>query len=394
MRYSDRYARPIPFIGQPEFGDGRGTEFEVCPGKGVDILRLSAAVSSQGASYDPKLGFVHGAWATHSNRPQVLRRASSGGIMTEIPAYLLATGRVRGVVATKLMYGAQGPFPQTIIAESLQELLECQGSKYLPIAACQILESLETYDGYVVFVGTPCQIEGLRMLQERFDFIAKVRYVVGSFCGGVKDYRALTTTIRRQGMDPAEVVEFRHRGGGQPGSMLMEDDAGRHRQRPYPDYEADTGYPKLERCRLCIDGTAELADFACGDAWLDRFLSSGTSWSIVITRNEAATEIVNEMIERDLVTVSHIGLDEIAKSQSTNLYSKKTRQAARRRLYKMMGKPTPQYDGGFSDDHTSLLVELKVHLSHSLRNLLERLHLYSALMPVVRNPRHLIRRRS
>ena len=312
--------------------------------------------------------------------------------MTEIAGHLLNSGKVNGVIATKMTYGPQGPQAQTIIVESFVELLECQGSKYMPVATNQILRLLDSYGGVVAFIGTPCQIAGLRMLQERSTVVKmKVRYVIGNFCGGFKDLRELKTIIRRQRMDPARIVRFRYRGGGQPGSMLIEDDVGRIQERPYPDYGGDTGFKKHNRCRLCIDGTAELADFACGDAWLDRFLTSGSPWSLVITRNEMATTIFQEMIAEELVAVSNVTFEEIKQSQLTNLHSKKTRQTARRKLYQLLAKSVPLYDGGYEEECTSLSMELKIHLAHSMYLILERLHLYLALRPVLRLVKRLMR---
>ena len=268
LRYDHKYDMYIPVIIQPNLVDGRGDEFIVCPGKGVDLIRLSKTVSKNVETNDSYLGYIDGVWAAHSNNVGILENASSGGIMTEIASFLLSSGRVNGIITTKLDYNEKGPVPKTIIAKSIDELIECQGSKYLPVASDAILGLLPSYQGTVAFIGTPCQIEGLRMLQERNDMLRnKVRYVIGNFCGGIRNFKAMYTTIERQGIKPSNVIRFRFRGGGQPGSMMIEDSFGRIVHRPYPEFEKDTGYKKIERCRLCIDGTAELADFACGDAW-------------------------------------------------------------------------------------------------------------------------------
>ncbi len=385
MHFSNRYAMSVPVIVRPYLIDGRGIEFDVCPGKGCDILRLSEAIKDNETQYDLELGFVHKAWVMQSNNNVILKNASSGGLMTQIAAYLLTSGRVRGVIATKMHYSSLGPRPKTVIAESLEELLECQGSKYLPVSVNQILGQLESYHGPVVFIGTPCQIESLRMLQERAPIFKKrIPYVIGNFCGGIKDFRELNTQIKRQGMNPSDVVRFRYRGGGQPGSMLIEDSAGRIKQRSYLDYSKDTGYKKHTRCRLCIDGTAELADFSCGDAWIERFLLSDTPWSIVITRNSKATLIIQEMIEQVIVKTCSVTLDDIKKSQKSNLHSKKIRQSARRKLYNLLGKPTPLYDGGYSKENSSLWLEAKVHFAYWFLQALERLHLYAPLSGLLR----------
>ncbi|MCL4553384.1 MAG: hypothetical protein M1305_07540, partial [Candidatus Marsarchaeota archaeon] len=105
MSYHSRRGMPLPRILHRESTDGKGLEFAVCPGKGCDIIRLSEAIKGEPAQYDLWLGFVYAAWATQSTESRILGNASSGGAMTSIAAYLLASGRVRGVVATGLTYG-------------------------------------------------------------------------------------------------------------------------------------------------------------------------------------------------------------------------------------------------------------------------------------------------
>ena len=138
-------------------------------------------------------------------------------------------------------------------------------------------------------------------------------------------------------------------GGGQPGSMRIEDDGGHAAELPYPAYARRTGFPTHHRCRTCVDAAAELADFACGDAWIPRFLQSGRGWSILLTRSEAADNVIAEMVKSGELNTDLVTIDEVLISQKGNLASKKYRQGAKRRLYVRLGLALPQYDGGFLD---------------------------------------------
>jgi coenzyme F420 hydrogenase subunit beta len=317
------------------------------------------------------------AYAVRSLVPRILENASSGGIITATAHHLLSTGQVTGVVATSLAYGPDGPRPRSMIARDIETLLACQGSKYCPVSIHEAIEPLRHRGERIAFIGTPCQIAAVRMLMEQADWLrSAVRFVIGSFCGGMKSYKEMDALIRRQGVQPAEVVRFAFRGGGQPGRMTIEDVHGKKCERPYPDYVTDTGYRKLDRCRLCVDGTAELADLASGDAWLPRFMKSGKTWSIAIARNEDAARLLREMKEKGILEVQPISQDEIRHSQRSNLSSKKKRMTARRRLYRILGRPTPVYDGGFPVADTGLGFELRVHLRHAALSWLERVRLY------------------
>jgi coenzyme F420 hydrogenase subunit beta len=309
--------------------------------------------------------------------PEILVRASSGGVMTALADYLITTGQVEGAVVTGMQYGSPGPRPRTFLARNRRELLQAQGSKYCPSSPFLALtEAMKTSERFL-FLGTPCQIAALRMLQERRpELRRKFPFAIGNFCGGFRDFRETDMLILREGFSPSEVTEFRYRGGGQPGYMSMENDQGLSARRPYPEYSRRTGYIKNWRCRLCVDATAELADFSCGDAWLPRFLQSGQPWSIIMTRTPEATSVIEAMCRGQWLLLRDVSVDEIQQSQRDNLTSKKTRQAARRRLYSLLGYAMPEFDGGFEQTDRGLLLEAKVLMTHVTLYSMERLGLY------------------
>lgn len=375
--YDKRRGMGVPQVARQRDGADLQNAFAICPGKGVEIMRLSKEVCSSNATYDIQTGYMVESFAAKTTDKRLLTNASSGGVMTGIAKYLLSAKKVDGVIATRFTYGPQGPVPQAIIVHDSEELIQCQGSKYCPVSIHEPLIRLKNTKEKVALIGTPCQIAAVRMLMERFEWLREnVLYMIGSFCGGMKDFRNMNTIIQRQDIKPAEVTNFSFRGGGQPGRMLIQDSSGNIKTRPYPDYGTDAGFKKLERCRLCVDGTAELADIACGDAWVPRFLESGNPWSIVLARNEQGAGILREMLEKGLIEKKDITLDEIKYSQQSNLSSKKKRQAARRRLYQLIGSKLPIYDGGFPLATTSIWLEGKVLASHFVLRSLETLRLY------------------
>jgi coenzyme F420 hydrogenase subunit beta len=370
----------LPEIRDPRACSGGGLEFDVCPGKGYPIMALSREWFPEAPHRDLDLGAWHAATAARSADKRLLANAASGGVMTGIAAHLLETGRVQGVVVSKPSYGAPGPRNQTYIAHSVEDLIASQGSKYCPVPAMSILPEIERHSGPVAYVGTPCQIAALRMYQEaRPEMKDQVPFVIGNYCGGFRDLRETDTLIRRSGFRPEDVVAFRYRGDGQPGSMRIEDRSGRVVILPYPEYAQRTGFIKQKRCRFCVDATAELADFACGDAWIPRLLESGEPWSLVMTRSRAAQAVFEEMIERGKLDLAEVSIEEIKKSQYDNLRSKKTRQDARRRFYRPLGVTMPEFDGGYPESASSLTLEFKVFLRHTLFGLAERLGLFPLL---------------
>jgi coenzyme F420 hydrogenase subunit beta len=368
-------------------------DLQLCPGAGYAINALARELYPDAKYEDIYLGRWSQAVACHATSSHLLESASSGGIMTAIAYHLLETGRVDAVVATRIQYGARGPRPEVFLASSLDELLQAQGSKYCPVPQLEILPTIKQHSGKVLFIGTPCQIAGLRLLQKRDPSLRqKIPFVIGNFCGGFRDLRETDALVKQVGMDPAQVIFLRYRGGGQPGSMRIFGCDGTEAILPYPGYARMSGFIKHLRCRLCVDATAELADFSCGDAWLPRFLRSPNPWSLLLTRSAEADQILAEMIAEGKVAAEEVSTDEIKTSQRGNLTAKKVRYNARRRLRRLFGLPTPQFDGGFLPSYTSLVQELKIQASHSFLYCLQRLSLYPPFAKLIRRYPHFVLR--
>lgn len=358
--------------------------FDICPGKGYSIVELGNKLFPYAENYDIELGRWKQALVAHSTSDKILKNASSGGVMTGIANYLLENNYVNGVVSTIIEYGENGPRPRSFIATSVEELIKSQGSKYAPVPIFDNLGDLNLFEGKLLFIGTPCQIAALRLMQDKDTMLKeKIPLTIGNFCGG---YRNLTETdkiISRAGFNKNKITSFRYRGEGQPGSMLLKDIDGNEKKLPYPGYARMTGVIKHFRCRLCVDATAELADFACGDAWIPKYINTDKPWSIILARSSNAVNILNNMREDKELVTEDISVQDIKKSQVGNLVSKKVRQESRMKLYRFLGYLLPIYDGGYYKGKKCFTLEMKVHISYSVFNLLEKLGLYKIVTKIM-----------
>lgn len=350
--------------------------FDICPGKGYPIIKLGNELFSDAANNSIDLGRWEEAYAIRSMDEEILKNASSGGIMTSIAKYLLENSYVDGVVTTKIEYGVNGPRPKSFIATNFNDLKLSQGSKYAPVAIFEIIKLIENFEGKLLFIGIPCHIAALRLMQKNNEQLKeKVPLTMSNFCGGYRNLRETDKIIERSGFDKKNVVFFRYRGGGQPGSMRIVDKFNNKVDLKYPNYAKMTGVIKHLRCRVCVDATGELADFSCGDAWLPKYQKSTNAWSIILLRSKKAVEIITEMSLENYIIKEDISVEEIKKSQEGNLVSKKIRQQARRNLYNLLGYRLPVFDGGYYNNN-DVLFELKVHISHTIFSVLEKVGLY------------------
>lgn len=360
----------------PTFSDGEGDSIQICPGKGYPIVELGKKLFSDAEFEDTELGRWRKAVVAHALSNDILKNASSGGVMTAIAKYLLDEKYVDGVITTKMSYNENGPRPKSFIATSLNELIEAQGSKYVPVPVFEALEDIDAFQGKLLFIGTPCQIAALRLLQGKNSNLKdKIPLTIGNFCGGYRDLSETDKIIDRAGFDAKKVTFLRYRGGGQPGSMLIEDSEKR-KELGYPGYARMTGVIKYLRCRLCVDATAELADFSCGDAWLPKYIESDIPWSVIMARSDKAVKILSDMENKEYIVKENISTDDIKQSQAGNLISKKKRQASRMKLYQVLGYLLPEFDGSYYKKNKTFLLELKVHISHTIFSFLEKVHLY------------------
>ncbi|OGJ86670.1 MAG: hypothetical protein A2268_13265 [Candidatus Raymondbacteria bacterium RifOxyA12_full_50_37] len=356
-----------------------------CPGKGYPIKEMGDSLFYDADNYTMELGHWQEASAVRSTDLTIQKNASSGGIMTSIAQFLLSEGLVGGVIVTKIDYTGGGPRTLSYIATSKRELLLAQGSKYCPVPVLEILKDIYNFPGALAFIGTPCQIAGIRLIQKEDSILKnKIRYTIGNFCGGFRDFRETNAIIQRAGIALDRVASFRYRGGGQPGSMEIIDKSGRKVLLKYPDYARLTGYVKHVRCRLCVDATAELADFCCGDAWISRFLKTGKAWSILIIRSPKNIAIIHRMKQTSAIETAALTYDEILSSQKQNIISKKIRQAARRRFMRLVGCRVPDFDGGYSLIAGNILLELWVYIKYTLSEWSEKIMLYPLLAKYLR----------
>jgi coenzyme F420 hydrogenase subunit beta len=335
------------------------------------------------------LGHAHTYYAAHSNDPEILRNASSGGVMSQLAIALLDGQYVDRVLVTQFRY-SQSPRAIGVLAGCRGEILKAQGSKYCPVDISNAIREIKHNNYRVAVLGTPCQIAGVREIQRHdASFREKIVITIGTFCGGAKNYNNLDSLAKRHGIAPSAVTLFQFRGSGQPGSMLIKDQLGKQVMVPYPEYVGHTGFSKHLRCHLCVDATGELADIACGDAWLPRFLNRDSPWSLIIARNAKAADLIHHMAADSLITTEHVSLDEIKDSQHENLTSKKLRQKSRRFLYRLLQISAPSFDGGYHDGPLSLGLELNVFFKHRLKMFLEQLHLFYMIYRATRRPAQL-----
>lgn len=331
-----------------------------CPAKGYNLLEEGQKLFGN-IQHCSELGYYRKISVVRSTSSTILENASSGGIITQIAASMLSKHIVDGVITNRFYYKDSTVRSEVYVASTEKELLDGQGSKYCPTSTLSILNQLNPNKKYLL-IGTPCQIAGFRKYSEREqEFKTIVPYTIANFCGGFRDYRELDYFVNNLA-HIRYVSFFRHRGGGQPGSMLIKGTKGERFQYPYPDYSKLSPIIKNERCSLCMDATGELADFSCGDAWLEQ--KQNGPWSIVLARSEFALTFLQELTRDGSITLGdEINESQVIASQISNITSKKYRQYKRIKVRDSLIMFSPCWYGNFPIKDGYYLQELKIILS-------------------------------
>ncbi|MCB0253745.1 MAG: polysaccharide pyruvyl transferase family protein [Anaerolineae bacterium] len=343
MRYDCRKGVFEPLVEQ-----SRCTECELCviacPGFELDLY--DRPPSQANISCHDLIGPYKGIRRCHSLDDEIRINAASGGLITQVLAYLLERGSINGAIVTTLR--TDDPLmTKGFIARNRNELFSSQKSFYCPNPLNSILKSIvrgESMEDRFAFVGLPSHVHGLRLLQKLYpEMRERIPYVLSSFTSHVPTRRATEFLLYQHNIALDQLARIEYRGRGVPGSFraLMKDGTERIIPHLHWTYWGHTFplffYPPREW--LYFDKLSEWADFSMGDNW-QRWLDEQRGASTVVTRSEAAERIMNDMIQNGLISATPMTPEDLIKDQGLQ---KKLNIGIRLRVWRLLGRKTPIY---------------------------------------------------
>jgi coenzyme F420 hydrogenase subunit beta len=285
-------------------------------------------------------------WEGFARDPDIRFCGSSGGTSTALSLYCLEREGMGGVIHS----GPDGERPwknRSTISLRREELLARAGSRYAPASVCDGLSAAASVPSPCVFIGKPCDVEGLRKIQAvKPEVTAKVGVAIGIFCAGTPSTHGTLELLKTMKVNPASVEEIRYRGKGWPGkfSVKLKGEKEAPQEMSYQNSWGFLQKYRPFRCYLCPDGTAEFADISCGDPWYREIKENDPGYSLVLVRTERGRKIVQGAIEAGYVTLEPANPEILAKSQK-NLLGKRREIWGRLLALKMFGIPAPKYHG-------------------------------------------------
>jgi len=202
--------------------------------------------------------------------PDVRFRASTGGVLTALGQYLLASGAVSLILHARASE-REPTFGEATISRTPADVLAAAGSRYGPTAPLVDIHGVLDEGEPFALIAKPCDVAAVRNLAEHEPRVDRLmQYALVMVCGGFMPPPGMDRFLREdEGVDPDDVRAFRYRGYGCPGPTRYELADGTLREQRYTDFWGtdETQWQLPFRCKICPDGIGEAADVAAADDW-------------------------------------------------------------------------------------------------------------------------------
>ena len=271
--------------------DGYGLCYNICPKteiKQIPINLLDKWVF--GKEQDKILGHyikIISAKVSDSAREKL---PSDAGPITA----LLWTAMEEGLIDASIVTGKDEnlkPFP--MVAESQNDLFKSIGYKPSQSPTLSLIgDAINKGFVDIAVVGTPCQIQGLRKLQNhpRFDYEAYdlVSLAIGTFCFGTFYNKLLDDIFKEYDINANEIQAIEHDRNNFKMKILANSST--------KEIPLNYVYDKSIRnaCFACSDYTASFADISVGE------VGSEDGWKTLIIRTEKGKQIIDLAIEKGI----------------------------------------------------------------------------------------------
>lgn len=276
--------------------DGFGTCYNLCPKTGIEYIptKLLDQWVFQGEKVSRSFGHVIEIVSAKFKGQVGGAKFQAGGAITGLLVTALQEKLADCAITTST---DQRNRPKSLLATTPEDLLACAGTKWnqgptLSIVGKAITEEYRD----IAVVGTPCQIQALRKMQNhpRFDFETYdlVKYAIGTFCLGASHNRKLGPFLASRGVEPAKV-----RGTAEKDFKIVFSTTDGEIQVPH---NALFNQCVRENCKSCSDYTSAFADIAAG------MIGSPEGWTSLIVRTQRGKELLDRARAKGILEIKSL----------------------------------------------------------------------------------------
>lgn len=313
-----------------------------CPGKGIDYPNLYREHFGS-LPTDWRVGHIDRLWTGHAADPIIRRTGASGGVTSAVLIHLLESGQIDGAVLAK-----QGiPIPEKaswFIARTREEILSCAQSVYVPLSMLDAMLSFVPGERYAMTC-VPEQSAALRALQHGGNPRSQqIQFVLGPYTGTALDPRAIRSLLRSNKVaenDP--ITSLKWRAGEWPGYLEILTASGREIRSKKVYYNFLIPFFVTQTSLQSMDFANEFTDLSVGDAWSPKFEGLGQGFSVVASRTTAMTAILQEMLNKSLLTLEPADVLEASGMHGHMIDFKKRGGYLRNQWRRKIGLKAPDY---------------------------------------------------
>lgn len=287
---------------------GCGFCHAACPGEDIPLVRLEEKF--MGVARTPAnelLGVSRAFLKGFAVNPEVRRTGASGGVTTALLLYALDRKLIDGAVVTTMDPGKPWT-AKPLLARTRAELIDAAKSKYSLCPTNMALREIRRGERVAV-VGLPCHIHGIRKLQSQKAFLqlsGKIVFTLGLLCGSNRSPDAIAHLIRESAdVDLSEVERFEYRGGIDGQEMKIFSRGKREITVSPGEWRIVSQSMAKDRCRMCCDYAADLADLSLGDICHPQDIKKRIpNWNSLIVRTEKGERLVEEAGKAGVIETS------------------------------------------------------------------------------------------
>ena len=284
----------------------------------------------------------------YSLNDDVRKKASSGGVITEIACYLLKSKKVDFVIHIKT--SDSSPIKSEVAYSATEDdVVKNCGSRYNASSALvDILNKIEKGKKYAV-IAKPCDIKVLRnYLNANPELEDTILYLLTFFCGGTPSYQANLKLLSKMKIKEQDLDSFVYRGNGWPGMTTGVCRNGKVSQVEYEEsWGQILGRDLQEMCRFCWDGVGSAADISCGDGW---YLENGKpsfeendGRNVIFSRTDKGEKLLAQMQSAGIINLEKETDSTVLIQMQPGQYMRKAAMYSRVLAMRCMGKTVPKY---------------------------------------------------
>ncbi len=221
-------------------------------------------------------------------------------------------------------------------------------TRYFPVTLQDLFVRIRSMEGRIAVSGVACFVKAVRMRQaEDADFAAKVSFVVGIICGGLKSSFFTDYLADRAGAGIGHhSEEYRVKDAASTSNdysfsaLDANDNPHQMKMRIVGDMWG-TGLFKARACDYCTDVLTELADISLGDAWLPEYRKDGLGNSVIVSRSKLSDEIIRRGISSHELATEQCAAARVVESQRSSFLHRRDALGFRIGVAKLMRQPVP-----------------------------------------------------